>query len=207
MWLLETDIYFTIYTLFYKKSNSKMPFFAITLADYRFLSYFIDSMKIKQTLVIIALLIGFSAIFICQPVFADCGGTETSVIDCPQGNNTDIKSSGVWGILLFIINILTAGVGVLAVGGVVYGSILYASAGGSVEQVKKAISTIVNVVIGIIAYALMFSFLNFIIPGGVFSGSSSSSSNSSNTNTNSSNSDGPSGGGNTDPGASATGGN
>ncbi|MNH46494.1 hypothetical protein D3C72_2301490 [compost metagenome] len=64
---------------------------------------------------------------------------------------------------------MTAGVGILAVGGIVYGSILYTSAGGSSEQTKKAMGIITNVVIGLIAYALMYAITNFLIPGGLFS--------------------------------------
>lgn len=79
-----------------------------------------------------------------------------------------ITDSGIWGILMIAINILTAGVGILAVAGIVYGSILYASAGGSAEQIKKAMTVFTNVVIGIVAYAAMYAFLNFIIPGGIF---------------------------------------
>lgn len=82
--------------------------------------------------------------------------------------STDIQSSGVWGLLLLVINIMTAGIGILAVAGIVYGSILYASAGGSPENTKKAMGIITNVVIGILAYALMYAVLNFIIPGGLF---------------------------------------
>ena len=80
----------------------------------------------------------------------------------------DASSTGLWGVLLLAINILTAGIGITAIGGVVYGSILYTSAGGSQEQVKKAMGIITNVVIGVIAYALMYSALNFLIPGGLF---------------------------------------
>jgi len=89
---------------------------------------------------------------------------------CSDGSApvTKVENTGVWGILLLAINILTAGVGVAAVGGIVYGAILYSSAGGSQEQVKKAVGVITNVVIGVVAYALMFSLLNFIIPGGLF---------------------------------------
>lgn len=70
-------------------------------------------------------------------------------------------------ILVFIINILTGGVAVVAIGGIAYGGILYASAESNPEQTKKAISVITNVVIGLIAYSLMFVILNFLIPGGV----------------------------------------
>ena len=82
--------------------------------------------------------------------------------------NTTIERSGVWGLLVMAIKIMTAGVGILAVAGIVYASILYASAGGNPEQTKKAMGIITNVVIGIIAYAFMFALLNFITPGGLF---------------------------------------
>ncbi|MNR13884.1 hypothetical protein D3C85_1303190 [compost metagenome] len=93
----------------------------------------------------------------------------TSIISCEEkGGDKDINNSGVFGILKLVINIMTTGVGILAVGGIVYGSILYTSAGGSSEQTKKAIGVITNVVIGLLAYALMYAITNFLIPGGLF---------------------------------------
>jgi len=141
-------------------------------------------MKIKQTILALALVIGISGFFIsplvsaagtCNGVALEagqscCGGVVTSIIHCdqPGGETDDITQSGIWGILLLAINILTAGIGVAAVGGIVYGSILYTSAGGDAAGVKKAKEIIVNVVIGLVAYVLMYSFLNYIIPGGLF---------------------------------------
>ncbi|HEU5121383.1 MAG TPA: hypothetical protein VFT59_00930 [Candidatus Saccharimonadales bacterium] len=100
-----------------------------------------------------------------------CGGVDTSIISCPQTNpsgSTSIKDNAIWGVLLIALNILTAGVGIAAVGGIVYASILYTSAGDSTEQTKKAIEMIRNVVIGLVAYGLMYIVLNFLIPGGIF---------------------------------------
>jgi hypothetical protein len=133
-------------------------------------------MKIKQTvktLVISAMLLlsGFALTAPTNTFAADvCGGVPTAIIHCSQtgGSGAAVSNTGVWGILLLAINILTAGVGIAAIGGIIYGAILYTSAGGSQEQVKKAIQVITNVVIGVIAYALMFSGLNFLIPGGLF---------------------------------------
>ena len=166
-------------------------------------------MKIKQTILLVTLFLGFFSFFVTTPASAaTCGGVETSIIDCDQTGickdgtspyegiepktdkeraqyfadndhyygkckdgstpDTSTDQNGIWGILFLVINILTAGIGVVAVGGIVYGSILYASAGGSADQVKKARTIIINVVIGIVAYALMYALLNFIVPGGVF---------------------------------------
>jgi hypothetical protein len=138
-------------------------------------------MKAKQTVkILIAGLVLILGLVIVTPVLSVsaaecdpatqscCGGVDTSIINCDEKGQGGIEDSGVWGILLLAINVLTAGIGIAAVGGIVYGAILYTSAGGSQEQTKKAIGIITNVVIGVVAYALMFAALNFLIPGGIF---------------------------------------
>jgi hypothetical protein len=98
-----------------------------------------------------------------------CGGVETAIISCTQtGGGDSVENTGLWGILILTINIMIAGVGVLALAGFVYGGILYTTAGGNPEQVKKARMVFTNVVIGVIAFGGMFALLNFIVPGGVF---------------------------------------
>lgn len=137
-------------------------------------------MRIKQTLLrfgaVVGIVIGMTLAFVpttyaedCKSGEPCCGGVSTSIIQCDQtGKGGGAQNTGLWGILLLAINILTGLIGVAAVGGVVYGSILYASAGGNPEQVKKGITVITNVVIGVIAYALMYAVSNFLIPGGLF---------------------------------------
>jgi hypothetical protein len=130
-------------------------------------------MKIKQTLktLVVGTALLISGLIFSAPttVAADtCAGVTTAIIHCDQTGGKRTQDSGVWGLLLVVINILTAGVGVAAVGGIIYGAILYTSAGGSPEQVKKAMGIITNVVIGVVAYAAMYSVLNFLIPGGIF---------------------------------------
>lgn len=97
-----------------------------------------------------------------------CGGVETSIIKCDADNSGGTRNNGLWQLLLIVVNILTAGIGIVAVGGIVYGAVLYTTAGDKADQVKQAVDIIVNVVIGLILFALMWSLLNFIVPGGVF---------------------------------------
>lgn len=138
-------------------------------------------MKTKQTLLAIALMIGFGTLFISPVVSAaSCGDAQTSILGCdtcPDGGSAGsdgfcsdgkTKPDAIMGILRLVIKILTAGVGIAAVGGIAYGSILYTTAGGSLDNTKKAKQIIYNVVIGLVAYALMYSFLNFLMPGGIF---------------------------------------
>jgi len=136
-------------------------------------------MKIKQTILSLALLLGVVSVAVTSPVMADCtpnpsknisccAGVQVSIISCKAVDNKSVQSSGVFELLILILNIMTAGVGILAVGGIAYGSALYASAGDKPEQTKKAIEIIRNVIIGLVAYGLMFVVLNFLIPGGIF---------------------------------------
>lgn len=130
-------------------------------------------MKIKQTILYIGITLGLiatgSTLIAPAASAASCGKTQTSIISCPEGSETDAESSAVWQLLLMALNIMTAGIGILAVGGIVYGSILYTTAADKAEQTKKARGIITNVVIGIVAYGLMYLVLNFLIPGGIFS--------------------------------------
>lgn len=143
-------------------------------------------MKLKQTLFALLLsisIIGFLGAPIALAAEGDvcgsttlkdgescCGGVPTSILSCDSpGGEGSVEDSGLWGILILIINIMSAGVGIAAVGGVVYGSVLYTTARGNLDQVKKARVIIANTVVGIVAYVLMFAFLNYMIPGGLFS--------------------------------------
>ncbi len=131
-------------------------------------------MKIKQTLFVLGLaVVAVTGLANVQSgvvsAASKCGKADTAIISCTQTDAPgDVKNSGVWGLLLLVLNILTASVGIAAVGGIVYGAILYASASDNSEQTKKAREIIRNVVIGIVAYALMYLGLNFLIPGGIF---------------------------------------
>lgn len=133
-------------------------------------------MNIKQTirnLVLGGLLLipVASAVLLPASAFAaECGGVETAIIDCKQNSQDPktVEETGVWGLLILIIDIMVAGVGVLALAGLIYGAVLYTSAGGSPEQVKKARAVFTNVIIGVIAFGGMYVLLNFIVPGGVF---------------------------------------
>lgn len=92
-----------------------------------------------------------------------CGGAETSVISCDGTGSTAIIN-----IIKQVIKILTAGIGIAAVGAVIYGAFLYTTSEGSPDKIKKAREIWTNTVIGLLMFAFMVLITNFIIPGGVF---------------------------------------
>lgn len=98
-----------------------------------------------------------------------CGNVKTSIITDKSICDASEEDGGViFGLLKGVLKIMTAGVGIAAVGGIAWGALLYTTAESKPEQTKKAIGVITNVVIGIAAYALMYVALQFLIPGGVF---------------------------------------
>lgn len=140
---------------------------------------FIVVMKIKQiavmSLAVLSVVCGMT--FAARPALAlECGeGVDTSIIggDICKGVNNDsgkLEDNAIWKIMILVLNIMTAGVGIAAVGGIVYGAILYTSAADNSNQTKKAVGIIGNVAVGLVLYAMMYLLLNFLIPGGIFAG-------------------------------------
>ena len=134
-------------------------------------------MTIKQKLLLVpAVLLVFSLLssaLLSPAAFADvCKDVKNSTsilndIKCGEGDG--VVANPIWGMLILVINIMTAGVAVAAIGGFIYASILYATAEDRAAQVTKAKETIFNVILGLVLYALMYALLQFIIPGGIFS--------------------------------------
>ena len=91
----------------------------------------------------------------------ECGGVETSVIECENGSN------GVWTMLTIILNVLTAGVGVLGVLGIIIAGLQYSASAGDPMMMAKAKKRIVEVVIGLATYGVMYVVVLWLIPGGI----------------------------------------
>lgn len=139
-------------------------------------------MKNKLKLILSgSLLVGAFALplVIANPVAAQtdqkqvkCGDDQVAVGISINGQNCIDKGSTVETNVIFvwlsmIIKFLTVGVGLAATGGVVFGGFLYLTARGNSAQIEKAVTTIINALIGIGLYALAFAIINFLVPGGV----------------------------------------
>ena len=94
-----------------------------------------------------------------------CGSTAT-FFDWGCSGDDDNQ---IMNVLVTILNWLAIGVSVVVLIGIVYGAVMYASAGGNEAQTKKAIGIIRNAIIALILYFAMYSILQYLIPGGVFS--------------------------------------
>ena len=93
---------------------------------------------------------------------ADCNGVTTLFNWQCSGDNAILSVAAT------VLNWLAVGVAAAVLIGIVYGAIIYATATGDESKAKHGIEIIRNAVIALILYALMWSFLQFLIPGGLF---------------------------------------
>lgn len=127
--------------------------------------------RIRQTLLTLGLIGSIVAVSSLLPTTAnalECGILPQNICDQADQPVEDVKQSATWSLLTMVLNIMTAGVAIAATGGLIYAAVLYTSAGPNQQQVAKSKEIIRNIVIGIVAFALMYSLLQWLIPGGVF---------------------------------------
>lgn len=66
------------------------------------------------------------------------------------------------------INLLSLAFGVIAAISIVMGGIQYSTSIGDPQKISSAKSRITNTMIAIVAYLFLYSFLEFLVPGGIF---------------------------------------
>ncbi|MBR2708980.1 hypothetical protein IKE98_01460 [Candidatus Saccharibacteria bacterium] len=118
------------------------------------------------------------------PVYADDGGcVPTSVLGgskCKYNEKTkeytksengeyncscdDGKGSSVTAQLNLVVDIMTIGIGILGVIGITIVGIQYLTAGGSEEKTRKAKRRMFEIVIGLVAYVVLYAFVKWLIP-------------------------------------------
>jgi hypothetical protein len=91
-----------------------------------------------------------------------CGGSGGA--DCISKSGGDIVSCYVNP----AIDLFSGLVGVVVVISIIIGGIQYSSSAGDPQKAARAKGRIINAIIALIAFAFLYGFLEFIIPGGAF---------------------------------------
>lgn len=131
----------------------------------------------KKRVLLLSLLVGL----ISFSGTALIGETVNAELDtkCPDtsffgqdycGDDGDIAGDALPRLIIDVLNWALVGVGTIVVIFIVIGGIIYMTAAGSAEQAKKGTTMIRNALLGLVLYLVMISVLNFLIPGGIFSG-------------------------------------
>jgi hypothetical protein len=77
-------------------------------------------------------------------------------------------SSPINALILWAITLMSMGVGIAVVIGIVFGGITYAMSDGDAGKAKEGQEIIVNAVIGLFLFIFLYAAANFLIPGGLF---------------------------------------
>ncbi len=143
-------------------------------------------MKIITTSAVALTMLLSPVVLTMQPAMATSGnvsstmspisqfGIETAILsECGEKVNPDGEDDGsaIFCVLNIVLNVLTYGVGIAGTLGIIISGVQYLTARDNEQQVTKAKSRIINIVIGLAVYAVMWGFLQWILPGGVFRGS------------------------------------
>lgn len=100
--------------------------------------------------------------------------TSSTTDPCNQTKPTNqsltkcISNNPIVKYLNTIVNVLSAGVGIVVVIMIIVGGIQYSAAGDKPDALSAAKKRITNALIALVAYALIYSFLQWVVPGGVF---------------------------------------
>lgn len=99
------------------------------------------------------------------PAMATDGGVMTVMADVETSilpPDWDVED-----ILMLVLKVVVYGLGVAAVLGIVIAGIMYMTARDNEVQAAAARKRLMEVAVGLIAWALMYGVLNWLIPGGL----------------------------------------
>ena len=132
--------------------------------------YTVNVMRLRTFLAIA--IVSLSFLIVPTTVYASerCGDVNTSYIPCDilPGKPSSIEKTEFWWLLGFLLDIAIGLVGVVAVGGIVWSAIMYATAADNTSQTQQAKEIIREVVIGLIVSICIYALLQYLIPGGIF---------------------------------------
>lgn len=97
-----------------------------------------------------------------RAAIVNCDGTDAA------GQQACLEENPIMGWIRFAVNFLSAGAGVVITIMVIVGGIQYASAGSNPQAVLAAKKKITSALIALVAFAFLFSFLQWLVPGGIF---------------------------------------
>ena len=94
----------------------------------------------------------------------DCG---LSILPSGWCNKEEGDNNGIWQMLSFVLEFLNYAVGILAGIGLVIAAVQYTTASDSPDKVAAAKKRIFDIVLGLIIYACLAIFADFLLPGGL----------------------------------------
>jgi lysylphosphatidylglycerol synthetase-like protein (DUF2156 family) len=118
--------------------------------------------KISKVLAIITIMLASFLLASPGVMAASCENSSAAELQKCLTKNPIVKD------VQTIVNILSAAVGIVIIGSLIYAGIQYAAAGDNSQAVGAAKQRIINSFVALAAYIFLFAFVQWLVPGGVF---------------------------------------
>lgn len=124
--------------------------------------------RVSVVITLVFAIYSFTSFIFSNYTFADGEVTAEQVTETIFFGNMkdDGKGCGVFTILNLILEILSIGIGILGVIGIMVVGIQYMTAADNEQQTAKAKRRITEIIIGLIAYAILYAASQWLLPGG-----------------------------------------
>lgn len=119
----------------------------------------------KTIILVLAVVFCFTSLF-SPNVFAEESSSDIVETTFFGNLKDDGKGCGVYTILNAAVDIMTTGIGILGVIGIMVVGIQYLTGGNNETQTQKAKRRITEIVIGLVAFAILYALLQWLLPGG-----------------------------------------
>jgi len=96
--------------------------------------------------------------------------TGPNQVDLPTPTqvSNQLHSNAITTKLNNLVTLIGGVVGIVVIGNIIFGGIQYTMAGGNPQAAANARKRIANSVIALVAFFLIWSFVQWLVPGGVF---------------------------------------
>jgi hypothetical protein len=102
----------------------------------------------------------------CSDKVTDKSAKCDVAVECTNGDLSE-GNCGITRYLKWFINTLSAMVGIVVIAVLVIGGIQYSTSGGDPNAAAAAKKRISNAILALVAFGLMYGFLQWLVPGGV----------------------------------------
>lgn len=106
------------------------------------------------------------ALSLATAVVVGCGDSAVAKKEEAKPKTSILPAEwGINDILMWVVKFLLYGLGVVAVLGTIIAGIMYLTARDNEQQVAKAKKRFFEIAVGLVAWAMMFTLLSWLIPG------------------------------------------
>ena len=122
--------------------------------------------RLAISLIVLSIVVIMVGLLITNNVLAaSCGRADTNLIECDSGAKGEDMVKHV---VTLAIDIISIGIGILGTVGIGVCGIMYLTSNGDEAKATAAKKRLLDIVIGLACYAVLYAISKWLLPGGIF---------------------------------------